>query len=88
MTKMWFFEHRFSNVYMISYMLILLEDMYNPHSLVLGISWTILHKFEPIMFHWPWRKLRNKALAFIMRHIHYEDESTHYINLGAVSKVN
>lgn len=62
------------------------EDMYNPHSLVLGISWTILHKFEPIMFHWPWRKLRNKALAFIMRHIHYEDESTHYINLGAVSK--
>ncbi|AQK78938.1 Cycloartenol synthase, partial [Zea mays] len=62
------------------------EDMYNPHSLVLGISWTILHKFEPIMFHWPWRKLRNKALAFIMRHIHYEDESTHYINMGAVPK--
>ncbi|OQU83223.1 hypothetical protein SORBI_3005G092500 [Sorghum bicolor] len=63
------------------------EDMYKPHSLVLDISMTILHKFEQIMFHWPWRKLRNKALAFTMRHVHYEDESTHYINLGGVPKV-
>ncbi|KAJ1254050.1 hypothetical protein BS78_K128600 [Paspalum vaginatum] len=63
------------------------EDMYSPHSLVQGMSWAFLHKFvEPIMFHWPGRKLREKALAMAIRHVHYEDECTHYINLGAVPK--
>ncbi|KAJ1253572.1 hypothetical protein BS78_K232500 [Paspalum vaginatum] len=61
--------------------------MYSPHSLVQGMSWAFLHKFvEPIMFHWPGRKLREKALAMAIRHVHYEDECTHYINLGAVPK--
>ncbi|XP_039771852.1 parkeol synthase-like [Panicum virgatum] len=64
------------------------EDMYNPHSSVQDILWSILHKFvEPVLMHWPGRKLREKALATAMRHIHYEDECTRYINLGAVPKI-
>lgn len=63
------------------------EDMYSPYSLVQGISWAFVHKFvEPIMLHWPVRKLREKALATAMRHLHYENECTHYINFGAVPK--
>ncbi|PUZ44468.1 hypothetical protein GQ55_8G101900 [Panicum hallii var. hallii] len=63
------------------------EDMYNPHSSVQDILWSIIHKFvEPVLMHWPGRKLREKALATAIRHIHYEDECTRYINLGAVPK--
>ncbi|KAE8796913.1 Parkeol synthase [Hordeum vulgare] len=63
------------------------EDMYNPHSLVKDILSFILQKFvEPVLSHWPGKKLREKALANVMRHIHYEDECTRYVNLGAVPK--
>ena len=76
------------NDFYIFYMLTHQEDMYNPHSSVQDILWSILHKFvEPVLMHWPGRKLREKALATAMRHIHYEDECTRYINLGAVPKV-
>ena len=76
------------NDFYIFYMLTHQEDMYNLHSSVQDILWSILHKFvEPVLMHWPGRKLREKALATAMRHIHYEDECTRYINLGAVPKV-
>ncbi|RLM69703.1 hypothetical protein C2845_PM17G06810 [Panicum miliaceum] len=63
------------------------EDMYNPHSSVQDILWSILHKFvEPVLMHWPGRKLREKALATAVSHIHYEDECTRYISFGVVPK--
>ncbi|KAJ1276850.1 hypothetical protein BS78_05G247700 [Paspalum vaginatum] len=63
------------------------EDMYSPHSMVLRILWAFVHKFtEPIMLHWPGRKLRQKALATAMTHLYYENECTNYINFGAVPK--
>ncbi|KAJ1267466.1 hypothetical protein BS78_07G058400 [Paspalum vaginatum] len=62
------------------------EDVYFQSS-ILGIALAFLHKFvEPIMLHWPGRKLREKALAVTARHIHYENECTHYICCGAVPK--
>ncbi|RDX66383.1 Cycloartenol synthase, partial [Mucuna pruriens] len=64
------------------------EDLYYPHSLVQDILWATLHKIlEPILMHFPGKKLREKALRTVMEHIHYEDENTRYICLGPVNKV-
>ncbi|KAF3333061.1 cycloartenol synthase-like protein [Carex littledalei] len=64
------------------------EDLYYPHPMIQDILWTTLHKFvEPILMHWPGNKLREKALSIASQHIHYEDESTHYICIGPVNKV-
>ncbi|WMV25838.1 hypothetical protein MTR67_019223 [Solanum verrucosum] len=64
------------------------EDLYYPHPLVQDILWAFLDKLiEPMFMHWPWKKLREKALSTIMDHIHYEDENTHYICIGSMNKV-
>lgn len=64
------------------------EDLYYPHPLVQDILWGSLHNFlEPILMHWPGKKLREKALTSTMEHIHYEDENTRYICIGPVNKV-
>lgn len=64
------------------------EDLYYPHPLVQDILWGSLHKFlEPILMHWPGKKLREKAITSTMEHIHYEDENTRYICIGPVNKV-
>jgi len=42
---------------------------------------------EPLLTRWPFNKLRNKALQLVMKHIHYEDESSRYIVIGGVDKV-
>jgi len=64
------------------------EDLYYPHPLVQDVLWGCLHKFfEPILMHWPGKKLREKAIASTMEHIHYEDENTRYICIGPVNKV-
>lgn len=64
------------------------EDLYYPHPLVQDILWASLHKiFEPILMHWPGKKLREKAVSIAMEHIHYEDENTRYICIGPVNKV-
>ena len=69
-------------------MLVLQEDRYYPHSFVQDILWATLHKFvEPVMMHWPGKKLREKALETVMQHVHYEDENTRYICIGPVNKV-
>ncbi|PWZ10298.1 Cycloartenol synthase [Zea mays] len=63
------------------------EDLYYPHTFLQDVLWATLHKFvEPIM-QWPGIKIREIALRTAMRHIHYEDECTQYINLGPVNKV-
>nr|AAT38887.1 cycloartenol synthase [Avena clauda] len=64
------------------------EDLYYPHPLIQDILWATLHKFvEPVMIHWPGNKLREKALNYVMQHVHYEDENTRYICIGPVNKV-
>uniref|UniRef100_A0A9I9E7E2 Terpene cyclase/mutase family member n=1 Tax=Cucumis melo TaxID=3656 RepID=A0A9I9E7E2_CUCME len=64
------------------------EDLYTPHSKIQDILWNSIHKFgEPLLKKWPLSKLRRKALDFVIQHIHYEDENTHYLCLGPVSKV-
>ncbi|KAJ6435969.1 hypothetical protein OIU84_001074 [Salix udensis] len=64
------------------------EDLYYPHPLVQDALWALLHKIaEPVLMHWPGKKLREKALHTAMEHIHYEDENTRYICIGPVNKV-
>ncbi|KAK2986334.1 hypothetical protein RJ640_029449 [Escallonia rubra] len=64
------------------------EDLYYPHPFVQDILWDGLHKVaEPLLRRWPLSNLRKKALDTIMKHINYEDENTHYICIGPVSKV-
>uniref|UniRef100_A0A6N2M546 Terpene cyclase/mutase family member n=1 Tax=Salix viminalis TaxID=40686 RepID=A0A6N2M546_SALVM len=64
------------------------EDLYYPHPLVQDALWALLDKIaEPVLMHWPGKKLREKALHTAMEHIHYEDENTRYICIGPVNKV-
>ncbi|KAG6480202.1 hypothetical protein ZIOFF_063682 [Zingiber officinale] len=64
------------------------EDLYYPHPFIQDIVWAFLHKIvEPILMHWPCSKLREKAINTAIQHIHYEDENTRYICMGAVNKV-
>ncbi|XVF19109.1 hypothetical protein REPUB_Repub11eG0081600 [Reevesia pubescens] len=64
------------------------EDLYYPHPLVQDILWTSLDKVvEPILMHWPGKKLREKALQTAIMHIHYEDENTYCICIGSLNKV-
>lgn len=56
--------------------------------MIQNILWGFLDNVgEPLLMHWPYSKLRNKALNHVMKHIHYEDENTNYICLGPVNKV-
>ncbi|KAL5178492.1 Cycloartenol synthase [Glycine soja] len=64
------------------------EDLYHPCPMIQNILWGFLHNIgEPLLMHWPCSKLREKALHYIMQHIHYEDENTNYICIGPVNKV-
>ncbi|MCL7051538.1 hypothetical protein MKW94_011050, partial [Papaver nudicaule] len=64
------------------------EDLFYPHPPLQEILWATLHKVvEPILQRWPAKWLREKALNTTMEHIHYEDENTQYICIGAVNKV-
>ncbi|CAN4096433.1 unnamed protein product [Withania somnifera] len=63
------------------------EDLYYPHPLVQDLMWDSLYICtEPLLTHWPFNKLRNKALEVTMKHIHYEDENSRYITIGCVEK--
>ncbi|XP_044490766.1 beta-amyrin synthase-like isoform X2 [Mangifera indica] len=65
------------------------EDLYYPHPLIQDLIWDCLHIFsEPFLTHWPFNKLiRERALQVTMKHIHYEDENSRYIDIGCVEKV-
>lgn len=68
--------------------LLLQEDLYYPHPIVQDILWAGLSKIvEPVLLHWPGKKLRELALDTAIQHIHYEDENTRYICIGPVNKV-
>ncbi|KAI7998671.1 hypothetical protein LOK49_LG10G01171, partial [Camellia lanceoleosa] len=64
------------------------EDLYYPHPLIQDLLWDSLYiTTEPLLTRWPFNKLREKALAKTMEHIHYEDENSRYITIGCVEKV-
>nr|F8WQD0.1 RecName: Full=Shionone synthase; Short=AtaSHS [Aster tataricus]BAK52535.1 shionone synthase [Aster tataricus] len=64
------------------------EDIYYPHPLLQDLMWDSLYILtEPLLTRWPFNKLRKKALATTMRHIHYEDENSRYITIGSVEKI-
>ncbi|KAK9931604.1 hypothetical protein M0R45_018876 [Rubus argutus] len=64
------------------------EDLYYPHPILQDMLWGFLHKVgESLLMKWPLSKFRQKALTTVMDHIHYEDENTRYICIGAVNKV-
>jgi len=63
------------------------EDLYYPHPLVQdALWWTLQHVGEPLL-NGPLKFLRRRACAEVMKHVHYEDENTRYIDIGPVSKV-
>ncbi|GKB88442.1 beta-amyrin synthase [Tanacetum coccineum] len=63
------------------------EDIYYPHPLLQDLMWDSFYIFtEPLLTRWPFNKLREKALATTIKHIHYEDENSRYITIGAVEK--
>ncbi|CAJ2665194.1 unnamed protein product [Trifolium pratense] len=64
------------------------EDLYHPCPMIQNVLWGFLdYVGEPLLMHWPYSKLRNKALNHVMKHIHYEDQNTNYICIGPVNKV-
>ncbi|KAI3865137.1 hypothetical protein MKX03_029224 [Papaver bracteatum] len=64
------------------------EDLYYPRSFAQNLLWDSVYMFvEPLLRRWPFAKLvREKALNLTMKHIHYEDENSRYINIAAVEK--
>ncbi|GAX75143.1 hypothetical protein CEUSTIGMA_g2587.t1 [Chlamydomonas eustigma] len=60
------------------------EDLFYPHPFIQDVLWWILYKAENVLMG-SW--LRKKAMEEIMKHIHYEDENTRYIDIGPVNKV-
>ena len=60
------------------------EDLYYTHPLVQDLVWWALTKTEKVLLG---SRLRRKALAECMKHIHYEDENTRYIDIGPVNKI-
>mmetsp|Transcript_18558 Transcript_18558/g.52140 ORF Transcript_18558/g.52140 Transcript_18558/m.52140 type:complete len:764 (-) Transcript_18558:390-2681(-) len=59
------------------------EDLYYPHPLIQDVLWWTLYKAESLLLG-SW--LRKKALAECMKHIHYEDRNTRYVDIGPVNK--
>ena len=63
------------------------EDLYYPHPRIQDALWWGLTKVEPILLRWPGRWMRSSALNLAMKHVHYEDANTRYIDIGPVNKV-
>ncbi|KAK1605776.1 hypothetical protein QYE76_029449 [Lolium multiflorum] len=63
------------------------EDLLYPRSKMQNHVFRLLNKFvEPILNCWPVNKLRERALINIMKHVHYEDEETKYLNICPINK--
>ncbi|XP_077246240.1 cycloartenol synthase-like isoform X1 [Tasmannia lanceolata] len=64
------------------------EDIYYPHPLIQDILWVCLHKVgETVLTQWPFTKMREKALAIVMKHIHYDEVNTQYVCISPLTKV-
>ncbi|MDQ3032376.1 MAG: terpene cyclase/mutase family protein [Myxococcota bacterium] len=57
-------------------------DAYTPQSPVLRAAYRALGRYEQR----PSRRLRARALAHVIEHVHHEDETTGYLTIGPVSK--
>uniref|UniRef100_F6GYK0 Beta-amyrin synthase n=1 Tax=Vitis vinifera TaxID=29760 RepID=F6GYK0_VITVI len=58
------------------------------HHCAKDLMWDGIYIFtEPFLTHWPFNKLREKALETTMKHIHYEDKNNQYITMACVEKV-
>ncbi|CAO2045443.1 unnamed protein product [Urochloa humidicola] len=63
------------------------EDLRYPRSWVQNVVWNFVNTIvEPMLNSWPINKLRDVALRSVMKHIHYEDESTEYICICPINK--
>ncbi|KAM3373089.1 hypothetical protein ACQJBY_019811 [Aegilops geniculata] len=63
------------------------EDLHYPRSQAQNLIFGCLNKFvEPILNCWPANKLRERALSNLMKHIHYEDETTKYVGICPITK--
>ncbi|XP_047068861.1 achilleol B synthase-like [Lolium rigidum] len=63
------------------------EDLLFPRSYAQNLVFSCLNKFvEPMLNCWPANKLRERALSNIMKHIHYDDEATKYVNICPINK--
>ncbi|CAO2148986.1 unnamed protein product, partial [Urochloa humidicola] len=64
------------------------EDLRYPRSFVQNVVWACVNKIvEPLLNSWPANKLlRDVALETVMKHIHYEDETTEYICACPINK--
>jgi len=50
--------------------------------------WGFLYKVgEPLFASWLFSILREKALKVTLEHIHYEDQNSRYLCIGAAEKV-
>uniref|UniRef100_A0A453AB20 Squalene cyclase C-terminal domain-containing protein n=2 Tax=Aegilops tauschii subsp. strangulata TaxID=200361 RepID=A0A453AB20_AEGTS len=66
---------------------LLQEDLHYPRSQAQNLIFGCLNKFvEPILNCWPANKLRERALSNLMKHIHYEDETTKYVGICPITK--
>ncbi|KAG0523122.1 hypothetical protein BDA96_07G096800 [Sorghum bicolor] len=62
-------------------------DLIYPRTMAQNLVWTCLNKvIEPMLNCWPVNKLRDIALKNIMKHIHYEDETSKYICTCPINK--
>ncbi len=57
-------------------------DVYTPHSPVLRAAYRALGRYEQR----PSSRLRRRALAHVIDHVHHDDETTGYLTIGPVSK--
>ncbi|XP_058208022.1 dammarenediol II synthase-like [Rhododendron vialii] len=63
------------------------EDLYYPHTFVQDLLWDGLHYLtEPIITHWPFNKIRERAMQKAIKYMHYGAESSRYITIGCVEK--
>eukprot|EP00879_Flechtneria_rotunda_P014928 GHRR01015598.1.p1 GENE.GHRR01015598.1~~GHRR01015598.1.p1 ORF type:complete len:610 (+),score=118.28 GHRR01015598.1:42-1871(+) len=60
------------------------EDLYYPHPIIQDILWWTLYKAEALLLG---SSLRKAALNEVIRHVHYEDANTRYLDIGPVNKV-
>ncbi|NUO48774.1 MAG: terpene cyclase/mutase family protein [Polyangiaceae bacterium] len=58
------------------------RDLYTPHTKILDRLNDAMRVYDASHN----KALRDRALAFVMDHIHHEDESTAYLDIGPVSK--
>ncbi|XP_059665530.1 beta-amyrin synthase 2-like isoform X1 [Cornus florida] len=67
--------------------LCLKDDLYYPRPFIQDLLWNGFYYIgETLLSHWPFSKLRERALQKTIKHLHYEAENSRYLNLACVLK--